>query len=131
MLLKLPLGSTRYGREAFQTLCGVEAKVSGGSATSSQSLSPREQARLAAILSRLSSSFDSERAAAGLLATAFIAKHNLTWSDLAGMFRPLPDLPVASAAPRAKNERRRIGAQWRGYCRRKKVCRGRILDLLT
>ena len=101
------------------------------SARRSQTLSPREQARLAAILSRLSSSFDNERAAAGLLATAFVAKHNLMWCDLVEMLRPLPELPAAAVEPQSTRERRLRGKQWRGYCRRRQVGRGAALDLST
>ena len=105
--------------------------MSAGSARASQTLSPREQARLAAILSRLSSSFDNERAAAGLLATAFVAKHNLMWFDVVEMLRPLSDLAAAVVEPQSKHERRRGGNRWRGYCRRRQVGRGAALDLST
>lgn len=105
--------------------------MSAGSARGSQILSPREQAKLAAILSRLSSSFDNERAAAGLLATAFVNKHNLMWSDLVEMLRPLPDLPAAAVEPQSARGRRRGGNWWRGYCRRRRVGRGAAVDLST
>src|SRR3984885_5589948 len=95
--------------------------MSDRSAGGSLALSPRERARLAGILSRLSSSFDNERAAAGLLATAFVTKHNLTWSNVVEMLRPPPGLPVTSGEPQSKRERRRGGNQWRGYCRRGRV----------
>jgi hypothetical protein len=84
---------------------------------------------LAGILSRLSSSFESERAAAGLLATAFVAKHNLKWSDLAELLQPLPDLPATAADQQPKHDRRQGGKQWRGYCRRRKTGRGAGVDL--
>ena len=103
--------------------------MSGCSVGASQTLSPREQARLTAILSRLSSSFDNERAAAGLLATAFVARHNLTWSNVVEMLRPPPGLPVTSGERQSKRERRRGGNQWRGYCRRRRVGRGAAVDL--
>jgi hypothetical protein len=111
--------------------------MSGRSAGGSPGLSPRERSRLAGILSRLSSSFDSERAAAGLLATAFVTKHNLMWSDLTEMLRPLPDLPATAVNPESKpdsqtkHDRRRGGKQWRGYCRRRRSGRGAALDLST
>jgi hypothetical protein len=101
--------------------------MSGRSVESSLGLSPCERSRLAGILSRLSSSFDSERAAAGLLATAFVTKHNLTWSDLTQMLGPLPDLQAVD--PQPKHDRRQGGKQWPGYCRRRKTARGAALDL--
>jgi hypothetical protein len=109
--------------------CG--GQMSDRSAGDSLALSPRERSRLAGILSRLSSSFDSERAAAGLLATAFVTRHNLTWSDLTEMLRPLPDLRVTSVDPQPNHDRRRAGRPWRGYCRRRMVGRGADLDLST
>jgi hypothetical protein len=109
----------------------IGGQMSGRSAGGSLALSARERSRLAGILSRLSSSFDSERAAAGLLATAFVNKHNLMWSDLTEMLRPLPDLPATSVDPQPKRDRRQGGKQWRGYCRRRLVGRGAGLDLST
>src|SRR4051794_18168802 len=88
----------------------METTVSG-SADFSQKLSRREQTRLAAILARLSSPFENERAAAGLLATAFVNKHNLMWSDVVDTLRPMTDLPAVSADPRAKHDRRRGGTR--------------------
>jgi hypothetical protein len=103
--------------------------MSGRSAGGSLALSPRERSRLAGILSRLSSSFDGERAAAGLLATAFVTKHNLTWSDLTEMPAPVAEQPVDGGDPQPKHNRRRGGRLWRGYCRRRLVGRGAGLDL--
>lgn len=83
---------------------------------------PREQARLAHILARLESPFENERAIAGLLATAFLKRHGLTWSDLSALSHPVAEPPPAREprVPRAKQERRRIGlASWAGYCRRR------------
>ncbi len=47
-----------------------------------QALTPRERARLSSILARLASPYEGERAAAGLLASAFVAKRGLAWADL-------------------------------------------------
>ena len=105
--------------------------MSDRSAGGSLALSPRERSTLAGILSRLSSSFDGERAAAGLLATAFVAKHNLMWCDLIEMLRPLPELSATSVDPQPKHDRRREGKQWREYCRRRRSGRGAGLDLST
>ena len=107
--------------------------MSGGSANGSKALSPRERARLAGILARLSSSFDNERAAAGLLATAFLAKHNLMWSDLAEMTQPRADAEEQPAAQERKRDRQRGGNRWwRGYCRRRQaVGRGAAVDFST
>lgn len=48
-------------------------------------LSPAELQKLARILGMLGSEFDGERAAAGLLATALLKQHNLTWHDVLGI----------------------------------------------
>jgi hypothetical protein len=54
-------------------------------------LTPADRAKLAAILGRLGSDFDGERAAAGLLATRFMRDHALTWPDL--LAAPAPATP--------------------------------------
>lgn len=98
-------------------------------------LTPRERAKLAAIMARLASSHDGERAAAGLLASAFVAKHGLTWADLTALARPVPVGPAASkeaADHRPMKERRRKGGKlWRGFCRRRPMPPGRTLDRLA
>ena len=97
-----------------------------------QALTPRESARLAGILARLASPYESERAAAGLLASAFVAKHGLTWTDLATLVRPLPEAPAASDKPPPRQDRRHRGGKgWRGFCRRRLVLLGQALDRLT
>lgn len=95
-------------------------------------LTPRERARLIAILTRLTSPYSGERAAAGLLASAFVAKHGLNWADLTTLLRPLPDTSVTSHDPPPKHERRLRGSRsWQGYCRRRLVRLGQALDRLT
>lgn len=100
-----------------------------------RALTPRERAKLAAILARLASPHDGERAAAGLLASAFVAKHGLAWADLIALLRPAPKSPaVPEAAPDRPpgQDRRRKGAKtWRGFCRRRPVTLGRALNRLT
>ena len=97
-----------------------------------QALTPRERARLAGILARLASPYESERAAAGLLASAFVTKHGLTWADLTTLLQPLPGASTASGEPSPRQERRRTGGKgWRGFCRRRLVLLGQALDRLT
>jgi hypothetical protein len=97
-----------------------------------QALSSREKARLAGILSRLASSFDNERAAAGLLATAFIDKHGLTWPEVIDALQPVRPTPPPQIDPPASRGRRRGGDKgWRGYCRRRSVRRGAALDVAS
>ena len=104
--------------------------MSGDPNKRNETLSAREQARLAAILSRLASSFEGERAAAGLLATAFLTKHNLGWSDLTGGLPPVSNSETDPIDPPAKRDRRRPGNKlWRGYCRRRSIARGNALDV--
>ena len=94
-----------------------------------QALTPRERARLAGILARLASPYESERAAAGLLASAFVAKHGLTWADLTTLLQPLPEASTASGEPSPRQDRRgRGGKGWRGFCRRRLVQLGQALD---
>jgi hypothetical protein len=54
-------------------------------------LTGADRARLAAILGRLGSQHDGERAAAGLLASRFMRDHGLTWPDL--LAAPAPATP--------------------------------------
>ena len=78
-------------------------------------LTERDQARLGHILARLASPFEGERAAAGLLATAFMAKHGLTWSDVTIVQWAGP--PQNPETP-FRDRRHGTGRPWRGYCRR-------------
>ena len=97
-----------------------------------QTLTPRERARLAGILARLSSPYESERAAAGLLASAFVAKHGLAWADLTTSLQPLSGGSAVSEKPPPRQDRRRSGGKgWRGFCRRRLVLLGQALDRLT
>lgn len=101
-----------------------------------QALTPRERARLSGILARLASPYDGERAAAGLLASAFVAKHGLAWADLTGTPQPAASAPAsAPAAPKEPlpgQERRRNGSKtWRGFCRRRRVPPGQVLNHLA
>ena len=56
-----------------------------------EALTPADRAKLAAILGRLGSDFDVERAAAGLLATRFVREHGLTWPAV--LAAPAPATP--------------------------------------
>ena len=100
-----------------------------------RALTPRERARLAAILARLASPHGGERAAAGLLASAFVAKHGLTWADLTDALRPVPAGQAGSKAapdrPFGQERRRKGGKTWRGFCRRRPVTLGQALNRLT
>ncbi len=96
-----------------------------------EALTPRERSRLAGILARLASPFESERAAAGLLASAFVAKHGLTWADLTAVLQPLPEARAAPEESPPKQDRRRSSKGWRGFCRRRLVRLGQALDRLT
>lgn len=51
-------------------------------------LTPEERTRLIGILGLLGSSFDGERAAAGLLASRLLRDRGLTWTDLLGEGQP-------------------------------------------
>ncbi len=102
-----------------------EVRLFASHPTTSASLTPRERARLANILARLASPFESERAAAGLLATAFMDKHRLTWSELTGVTEAAPN----GAPSSAKNDRRRgLSRLWHGYCRRRAAPVGHALS---
>jgi hypothetical protein len=97
-----------------------------------QALTPRERAKLAAILARLASPHAGERAAAGLLASAFVAKRGLAWVDLAALLQPVPASSVTQREPPPRQERRRgCGKPWRGFCRRRRVRPGQAMDHLT
>jgi len=58
-------------------------------------LAPADRAKLSAILGRLGSDHDGERAAAGLLATRFMHDHGLTWPDV--LAAPAPTTPPPPA----------------------------------
>ena len=95
-------------------------------------LALRERIRLANILARLSSPYENERATAGLLASAFVAKHDMAWSDLTMFLHPLPKPAVAPGSSPPRQERRRDNRRdWRGYCRRRRTASGQVLNLLT
>jgi hypothetical protein len=93
-------------------------------------LSPGERTRLAGILSRLASPFDSERATAALLASAFVTKHNLTWSHLASLPQPLSDTAGVTPGPQSSLQYGGT-AQLRRYRQRPPTPQGQALDLLT
>ncbi len=94
-------------------------------------MTPRERARLNSILTRLASPYDGERAAAGLLASAFVAKHGLAWADLTATLQPAAEIPTAFKKPSPGQERRRNGGKtWRGFCRRRLVTPGQVLNHL-
>jgi len=95
-------------------------------------LTPREKARLSGILARLASPHDGERAAAGLLASAFVAKRGLAWADLVETLQPAAKAPAAPEEPPPGRDRRRHGSRtWRGFCRRRRVPPGQALDHLA
>ena len=97
-----------------------------------KALSPSEQAKLASILARLASPFEGERAAAGLLASAFIERHGLTWADLTALVQPVQQAPAKPDDPLPTRERRRRDSKtWRGFCRRRRVRPGQTLDQLS
>ncbi|WP_158747570.1 hypothetical protein [Acidisphaera sp. L21] len=99
-------------------------------ASPAYSLTPRERTRLAGILARLASPFESERAAAGLLASAYMAKHNLTWSDLMTGHPASPPPPPAPEKP-SRERRHSLGALWRGYNRRRAAQAQHVLSRLA
>jgi len=76
------------------------------------SVTPRERARLSSILARLASPYEGERAAAGLLASAFVAKRGLAWADLTATLQPAAEASAALKEPSPRQERRRNGP-WR------------------
>ena len=92
-------------------------------------MTPRERTRLSSILARLASPYDGERAAAGLLASAFVAKHGLAWADLTATLQPADKAPTAPKKPSPGQEQRRNGSKaWRGFCRRRPVPPGQVLN---
>jgi len=92
-------------------------------------LTPRERARLSSILARLASPYEGERAAAGLLASAFVAKRGLAWADLTATLQPTNEIPTAPKEPSPRQERRRNGSKtWRWFCRRRPVPPGQVLN---
>lgn len=96
-----------------------------------QALTPRERAKLSGILARLASPYDGERAAAGLLASAFVTKHGLAWADLTATLQPAARTSVAPKEPSPGRDQRRSGAKtWRGFCRRHLVPPGQMLNHL-
>ena len=99
--------------------------ANGGKSTSSLTL--REQLRLANILSRLASPYAGERAAAALLANAFMERHGLTWFDLAVVHRPQSGRAPEQEKPR-QDRRHGPGRPWRGYCRRRRPVSAPILN---
>jgi hypothetical protein len=107
--------------------------------TSANTLDARARAKLSRILSRLASPFENERAIAGLLASAFIAKHGLIWSDLTTLPRPHrgPSVPLELPIDRwlhdkSKDDRRlNTGRDWRGYCRRRRLPISQAINLLA
>lgn len=97
-----------------------------------QTLTPRERERLAGILAMLSSPHDGERAAAGLLASAFVAKHGLAWADVVSSLRPITAAGVEPCqAPPQQDRRRSAGTTWYGYCRRRLARMGQALNWLS
>jgi hypothetical protein len=106
----------------------VEAILLGyADRTTATPLAPRERAKLIGILSRLASPYANERAIAGLLASAFVTKHALMWSDLITFLRPAG---TSATAERPQQDRRRAGRrEWRGYCRRRRTLVGNTLNL--
>lgn len=100
--------------------------------TSANTFGPREQARLAHILAMLSSPCENERAAAGLLASAFLAKRSLTWSDILGSSAAI-DAGIDAPQPKRerRRDRRRSSRSWRGYCRRRRGSVSQNLNLLA
>lgn len=98
----------------------------------SRHLAQRDQDRLAAILSRLASPYDAERATAGLLASMFIARHGLTWANLTNSLSPTGTPADTRRRADAQRDRRRgDDPTWRGYCRRRRRDVGESLNLLT
>lgn len=111
--------------------CNTASGGQGGAKVRIEALTPRERARLAGILARLASPYESERAAAGLLASAFVEKHGLTWTDLTAVLQPIPEAAATPEESPPKHDRRKSGKGWRGFCRRRLVRLGQALDRLT
>ncbi len=69
--------------------------------TNAPALSTTERNRLVAILGRLGSDFDGERASAALLASRLLRDRNLTWDDVVaagGSTRPEPSWTAGASA---------------------------------
>lgn len=97
-----------------------------------QALTPRERARLSSILARLASPYEGERAAAGLLASAFVTKRGLAWADLTATLQPAAEASAALKEPSPRQERRHNGGKtWRGFSRRRLVPPGQVLNHLA
>ena len=95
-------------------------------------MTPREKARLSSILARLASPYEGERAAAGLLASAFVAKRGLAWADLTATLQPAAEASAALKAPSPRQQQPRNGDKtWRGFCRRRLVPPGHVLNHLA
>ena len=92
-------------------------------------LTPRERNRLEGILARLASPYESERATAALLASAFVTRHALTWSHLTSLLQPLPHAAVPAAL--APNPPHGSKAEARLYCQPRAGSQGQALDLFT
>ncbi len=110
-------------------------------------LTPAEQRRLEAILARLASPYEGERAAAALLASAFVQKHALVWADVVAMAHPAmsagssPTEATTPAAPAGgtsserlsspQDRRRRNERVWQVYCRRRRGGTSQVLDRIA
>jgi hypothetical protein len=68
------------------------------------SLTPEELAELIAILGRLGSDFDGERAAAGLIASRMLQSKGLTWADVVGSPQIRYTPPPSSPTPKSPAE---------------------------
>jgi hypothetical protein len=100
--------------------------------TSAHTFGPHERARLARILSMLSSPYENERAAAGLLASVFLTKRGLAWADILGSC-PSADAEIDAEKPKyeRRRNRRMSSRSWRGYCRRRHFSVSQNLNLLA
>ena len=104
--------------------------MNGNSSDGADKLSPQDKAKLARILSRLSSDFENERDNAARLAAAFVHKHNLDWSDLPEMLSASSVHPSSQSDNQSYQDRRRRGVSgWRGYDRRRPNGSGVSLDI--
>lgn len=127
------------GRE--RTAAGTDSEAAAAKLTQQQ------RARLANILARLSSPFEAERAAAGLLATAFIDRNGLEWPDLVAMLKPAQrkapeqraapeprraaeQAPMAERTAPPRDRRRAPPRPWQGYNRRRSTVAGQSINCL-
>ena len=92
---------------------------------SSSSLTRLERLRLSNILGRLASPFEGERAAAALLASAFVERHGLTWFDVT---LGTPSAEPDRTALMRQDRRTGRGRGWRGYCRRRSTQPGGVVS---